>query len=80
MKSYCSAVIGTSPGIETKAEYTKTEHSFSLLYDNEKESIDFNDDKDHSSSWSETGTCYISSNEDDDSLTLLDDQECEHEM
>ena len=36
-QSYCSAVIGTGSGIETEAEYTETEHRFSLLYDNENE-------------------------------------------
>ena len=79
-QSYCSAVIETGSGIETEAEYTETEHSFSLLYDNDNESINFSDNEDHSISSSETDSYYLSSNDDDDSLTVSDDQESEHEM
>lgn len=79
-QSYCSAVIETGSGIETEAEYTETEHSFSLLYDNDNESINFSDNEDHSISSSETDSYYLSSDDDDDSLTVSDDQESEHEM
>ena len=66
--------------IETEAEYTETEHSFSLLYDNDNESINFSDNEDHSISSSETDSYYLSSDDDDDSLTVSDDRESEHEM
>lgn len=79
-QSYCSAVIETGSGIETEAEYTETEHSFSLLYDNDNESINFSDNEDHSISSSETDSYYLSSDDDDDLLTVSDDQESEHEM
>ena len=70
-KAYCSAVIGTGSGIETEAEYTETEHSFSLFYDSENKSINFSDNEDHSISSSETDRFYLSSDDNDDSLNCV---------